>query len=111
IAKHPVFELRDNDIWLDFPLPLHIAILGGTIELPTLTGRIMLTILPMTPSGKVFRLKNKGFPNDKTQEVGSQYIKVLVDIPTDLNENERKLIEGLSEKEYILSKEFKSKLS
>lgn len=111
IAKHPVFELRDNDIWLDFPLPLHIAILGGSIEVPTLTGRIMLTIPPMTPSGKVFRLKNKGFPNDKTQEVGSQYIKVLVDIPADLNENERKLIEALSDKEYVLSKEFKSKLS
>ncbi len=71
----------------------------------------MLTIPPMTPSGKVFRLKNKGFPNDSGPESGSQYIKVLVDIPSDLNEKEREFIESLSEKEYTLSKEFKSKLS
>lgn len=111
IAKHPVFELKENDIWVDFPVPLHIACLGGSLEVPTLTGRVMLTIPPMTPSGKIFRLKNKGFPNDSSRENGSQYIKVLVDIPSDLNEKEREFMESLSKKDYILSKEFKTKLS
>ncbi len=111
IAKHPLFELRENDIWVDFPIPLPTAVLGGSLEVPTLTGRVMLTIPPMTPSGKVFRIKNKGFPNDSGPENGSQYIKILVDIPSDLNEKEREFIESLSEKEYALSKEFKNKLS
>ena len=111
IAKHPIFELKDSDVWVDFPVPLNVAVLGGSLEVPTLTGRVMLTIPPMTPSGKVFRLKNKGFPNDSGSAYGSQYIKVLVDIPSDLNEQEREFIESLSKKEYALSKEFKSKLS
>lgn len=111
IAKHPIFELRDSDVWVDFPIPLHIACLGGSLEVPTLTGRVMLTIPPMTPSGKIFRLKNKGFPNDSGRENGSQYIKVLVDIPSELTEKEREFVESLSKKDYILSKEFKAKLS
>lgn len=111
IAKHPLFELRENDIWVDFPISLPTAVLGGSLEVPTLTGRVMLTIPPMTTSGKIFRLKNKGFPNDSGPENGSQYIKILVDIPSDLNEKEREFIESLSGKEYPLSKEFKSKLS
>jgi molecular chaperone DnaJ len=111
IAKHAIFELRENDIWLDFPVPLPVACLGGSLEVPTLTGRVMLTIPPNTASGKVFRLKNKGFPNDSGRDSGSQYIKVLVDIPSDLNEKEREFIESLSKKEYTLTKEFKNKLS
>jgi molecular chaperone DnaJ len=111
IAKHAIFELKENDIWVDFPVPLHVACLGGSLEVPTLTGRVMLTIPPNTASGKVFRLKNKGFPNDSGHENGSQYIKVLVDIPSDLNEKEREFIESLSKKEYTLTKEFKNKLS
>lgn len=111
LAKHSLFDLRENDIWVDFPVPLPTAILGGSLEVPTLTGRVMLTIPPMTPSGKIFRLKNKGFPNDSGLEHGSQYIKILVDIPSDLNEKEREFIESLSGKEYTLSKEFKNKLS
>lgn len=110
IAKHSVFELKDHDIWVDFPVPLPTAVLGGSLEVPTLTGRVMLTIPPMTPSGKIFRLKNKGFPNDSGLDHGSQYIKILVDIPSDLNEKEREFIESLSKKEYPLSKEFKNKL-
>ncbi len=111
VARHPLFELRDNDVWVEFPIPLHISILGGSLEVPTLTGRVMLTIPPMTPSGKVFRLKNKGFPNDSSGNYGSQYIKVLVDIPSNLNEKEREFFESLSEKDYLLMKEFKAKLS
>lgn len=111
IAKHSLFELKENDIWVDFPVPLHVACLGGSLEVPTLTGRVMLTIPPNTPSGKTFRLKNKGFPNDSGQENGSQYIKILVDIPSDLNDKEREFIESLSKKEYALTKEFKNKIS
>lgn len=111
IAKHSVFELKESDIWVDFPIPLPVAILGGSLEVPTLTGRVMLTIPPKTPSGKIFRLKNKGFPNDTGGEPGSQYIKILVDIPSDLNEEEKRFIESLSNKEFTLTKEFKNKLS
>jgi molecular chaperone DnaJ len=111
IAKHPVFELRDQDVWLDFPVPLPVAALGGSLEVPTLTGKVMLTIPPLTTSGKIFRLKNKGFPSDQRgHETGSQYVKVLIDLPSQISEKEKEFFESLSKKEYTLFKEFKNKL-
>lgn len=109
VQKHSYFELKDLDIWLEFPVPLHIAILGGNIEVPTLTGKVSLTIPEKTPSGKIFRLKNKGFPNDKGGETGSQYVKVLIDIPADLNSEELELIKNFSHKDYILTRDLKLK--
>jgi molecular chaperone DnaJ len=107
IQKHAHFDIKDNDVWLEFPVPIHTAILGGEVEVPTLHGKVVLSIPPLTPSGKVLRLKSKGFPGDKNSEPGSQYIKVLVDIPTSLNEKEKEFFKGLSNKEYLLTKEFK----
>lgn len=105
VAKHALFELRDSDIWVDFPVPLHIAVLGGSLEVPTINGKVMLTIPAMTPSGKVFRLKGKGFSSD-----GSQYVKVLVDLPTEISDNEKDFFKSLEKKEYSLTKDFKNKM-
>ncbi len=108
IPEHPLFKIKnESDIWVDFPLPLHIAILGGSIEVPILTGKVSINIPAMTPSGKVFRLKGKGFPNDKIKEPGSQYVKVLIDIPQSLTDEEKDFFKSFSEKEYILAKDLK----
>lgn len=108
ISEHALFKLKENnDIWVEYPLPLHIACLGGSIEVPTLTGKVELTIPALTPSGKVFRIKGKGFPNDKGGENGSHYIKVLVDIPQSLTDEEKEFFKSLSTKDYILAKDQK----
>lgn len=112
IPEHPLFKIKnDIDVWIDFPIPLHIAVLGGTVEIPTLTGKIALNIPEQTPSGKVFRLKNKGLfknkPHDKSLADGSQYVRVLIDLPKDLSEKEKAFFSSLASKEYILAKDLK----
>ncbi|MPZ58780.1 MAG: DnaJ domain-containing protein [Rhizobiales bacterium] len=62
IAPHPVFKRDGNDLRLDLPITLDEAVLGAKVRVPTLDGAVDLAIPPGTSSGRVFRLRGKGFP-------------------------------------------------
>jgi molecular chaperone DnaJ len=66
------------------------------VIVPTLTGKADMKIPPGTQSGKIFRLKEKGVPDVHTRDVGDELIRVVVDIPTKLTAEQRKLIEDFS---------------
>ena len=80
IASHPFFRREGNDIRLDLPVTLSEAVLGGKVKVPTPDGAVMLTIPKGATSGKVFRLKERGF-TDKTGKRGDQLITLQVDLP------------------------------
>jgi DnaJ-class molecular chaperone len=63
IAPHPIFTLDGADVKLDLPITLYEAALGAKVRAPTLEGHVELTIPPWTSSGRIFRLRGKGFPN------------------------------------------------
>ena len=63
IEEHSLFERDEDDFFHDVHLPFALAALGGTIEVPTLDGKISLKIPSGTQSNKTFRLKNNGMPN------------------------------------------------
>ena len=73
------------------------AILGGDAEVPTIDGRVRITIEPGTQSGKVMRLRGKGLPDVNGRGRGDIIVVVDVVIPTTLTKEERKLVEELSE--------------
>jgi DnaJ-class molecular chaperone len=79
IAPHPLFKRDGADLRLDLPITLYEAVLGAKVRTPTIDGAVMLTIPPNTSSGRIFRLKGKGFPA-KTGK-GDQLITVLVALP------------------------------
>ncbi len=60
VLSHPIFTRDNLDVRLNIPITLKEAVLGAKITIPTLTGRVSLTIPPNTSSGKVLRLKGKG---------------------------------------------------
>ncbi len=62
IARHPVFEREGADLRAELPVTLYEAVLGGKVRVPTLDGAVELAIPPGTNSGRIFRLKGKGFP-------------------------------------------------
>jgi DnaJ-class molecular chaperone len=62
IAPHPVFRREGNDLRLDLPITLYEAVLGAKVRVPTLAGAVELAIPADTSSGRVFRLRGKGFP-------------------------------------------------
>lgn len=86
IRPHPVFKRVGDDLTCDCPLTLDEAVLGAKIEVPTLTGRVQLSIPPATSSGRVFRLKGKGVTNAATGLTGDQLVTVRIVLPETIDE-------------------------
>lgn len=93
VADHEVFERQGDDLFCEIPIKFTLATLGGTIEVPTLSGRASLKIPAGTQSGTTFRLKNKGLPNLRSQNSGDQLVRVHVEVPTSLTAEQRKKLE------------------
>lgn len=118
VADHPLFRRSDNDVHLELPLNFSDAVIGAVIEIPTLTGKASLKIPPGTPSGQVFRLKGKGFafvdrssgPNGSAS--GDMLVKVLIDVPRDLTDDQRELLKqfALSVRPGSMVKSFQEKV-
>lgn len=108
IAPHPLFEVKNSDLWLDLPISFKTAALGGTAEVPTLTGKVELKIPEGTSSGRVFRLRDKGLPAVRGSEKGSLFVKVLIDVPTTMSSNLKDALKDLGSGK--LQKEFEEKL-
>lgn len=77
-------------------LDVPTATLGGAVEVPTITGRARLNIPAGTQPGKVLRLRGKGLPSpDNRGAVGDELINIMVYIPEQLTDEERKAFENL----------------
>ncbi|WP_310497590.1 J domain-containing protein, partial [Sandarakinorhabdus sp.] len=82
IDRHRVLERDGDDIRLDLPVTLDEAVLGAKIRMPTAEGPVTLTIPAGTSSGKVLRLKGRGFTRlDGTR--GDQLVTVMINLPAD----------------------------
>lgn len=93
--EHLLFRRKDNDVLLDLPITISDAIIGSTVEVPTLSGRATLTVPPGTHPGQVFRLKGKGFPEIGGYGSGDMLVRIVIDVPKDLNEDEKRQIRAL----------------
>ena len=97
VKPHSLFQRDGNDVWCEVPLTMVKAALGSEIEVPTLDGKVSLTIPEGTQTGKVFRLKEKGIPRLRGTGRGDQYVRVKVIIPTKIDSKRRKLLEEFAE--------------
>ena len=92
VKPHQLFERDGNDIVCEVPITFVQATLGDTIEVPTLDGRVKHKIPEGTQSGTVFRLKGRGVPNVRGFGKGDQYVKIIVEIPKNLTEEQKDLL-------------------
>ena len=81
VRHHAYFKREDDDILLELPLSLPEAVLGAKVEVPTVTGRVTLTVPKGTSGGQVFRLKGKGVANPRARIPGDQLVKVKIVLP------------------------------
>ena len=81
VKPHGDFTRAGEDIQSDAPITIDEAILGGKIEVPTINGRVQLTIPKGTSSGRAFRLKAKGIKNAATGVIGDHIITVRIVLP------------------------------
>ena len=91
------FQRDGGDVHAAAPITFPQAALGCEIDVPTLEGEVKLTIPEGTQSGKVLRLRGKGFPSLRASARGDQLVHVYVEVPTKLNKRQRELLEELAE--------------
>ena len=96
VKKHKLFQRHANNIHYTLPLNFSTACLGGDVIVPTLYGDCELHISESTPSETTLILKNKGCPSlNNKNKIGDQHVKVIINIPDKLSEEEKKLIKEL----------------
>ena len=82
VTPHRYFTRDGDDVRLDLPVTLSEAVKGGPVKVPTVEKAVMLTIPAGSSSGKVLRLKGKGF-HKKAGGRGDQLVTLMVDVPAD----------------------------
>lgn len=93
---HPDLHRDGLNIAYDLHITFPDAVFGTNIEVPTIDGRAKIKIPPGTQSGKIFRLKGKGFPAVNSYEKGDQLIHVNVWTPQNLSSEEKSMIEKMN---------------
>ncbi|WP_347159773.1 molecular chaperone DnaJ [Pontibacter chitinilyticus] len=94
---HPTLKRDGNNVIFDQYISFVDAALGADIEVPTISGKVKITIKPGTQSGEIFRLRGKGIKDLNGYGKGDQLIHINVWTPKTLNNEERSLLEGLRE--------------
>ena len=94
---HPELLRDGNDLIHNLNITVTTALLGGTVEVPTVDGRAKIKIAPGTHAGKVLRLGGKGLPDVNGYGRGDELVVVDITIPDRLTKEERKLVEQLAE--------------
>ncbi|MEZ0199029.1 DnaJ C-terminal domain-containing protein, partial [Pseudomonas qingdaonensis] len=97
MAPHPLFDVEGHDLIITVPLAPWEAALGAKVAVPTLDGKINLTIRPDSQSGQRLRVPGKGLVN-KQGERGNLYAQLKVVMPPASDESARELWTKLSEK-------------
>lgn len=97
VAPSKKFIRKGNDIYIDTHISMGHAALGIEIKVPTVDGDVKYKIPAGTQSGTLFRLKGKGVPRVNSSGRGDQYVKVIVDIPKNLNEKQKQALEAFME--------------
>jgi molecular chaperone DnaJ len=99
VKSHPYFQRYGDDILCVMPITVAQAVLGDEVEMDTLNGRAKLKIPPGTQSDTTFRLRGEGIPSLRSRGRGDMHVKVVVKVPTKLNEKQKKLYQELAAEE------------
>jgi molecular chaperone DnaJ len=95
--EHPIFERHDNNVVMEYSIPFDLAVLGGERAVPTLEGKVKLTIPAGIEAGKVLRLKGKGLPSSRNGYRGDQLVKINIHIPNKLSNKTKELLKELAQ--------------
>jgi len=96
IKEHPVFQRDEDDLYCEVPISFPLAALGGEVPVPTLEGRANVKIPAGTQTGQIFKLRGKGIVNIEGRGRGDLLARVVVEVPTRLNAEQRRKLEEFS---------------
>lgn len=97
IEPHDTFRREGVDLHADLHLAVTQAMLGAHVDFETLDGMEQITVSPATSHGHTFRFRHKGVPVVNRGGRGDLYVHVVIDLPTDLDEEQEMLVRQLAE--------------
>jgi len=97
VKEHEIFEREEDTLFCEVPISFATAALGGEMRVPTLEGKATLKVPAGTQSGTVFKLKGKGVPAMNSSARGDLMVRVLVEVPSKLNGDQRRKLEEFAE--------------
>ena len=100
VEAHPLFQREGRDVVCEVPIGVTKAVLGGTLDVPTLDGRATINVPPGTRSGQRFRLKGRGVPASSGKPAGDLYALIQIHPPKTLDARSRELFEELKQLEH-----------
>lgn len=103
LARHPEFEVQQDDLASDLVLAPWEAVLGANVSVPTLEGSVSIRIPPGSREGQRLRVRGEGL--GKAGSRGDLYVTLRVETPTHLNEEERRLWEQLANRSVFRPRE------
>ncbi|MFX1374716.1 MAG: DnaJ C-terminal domain-containing protein [Promethearchaeota archaeon] len=92
IKKHPNFERKEDDIYVEQEVPFTTAALGGKIQVQGIEKTLNVSIPPGTMDSSLLRLKNQGFYKINSEQRGNLLIKIKIKVPKNLNMKQKELI-------------------
>jgi molecular chaperone DnaJ len=93
LKEHAIFQRDEDNLYCEVPIPFSTAALGGEIPVPTLDGKASLKVPAGTQSGQIFKLRGKGISNVNRRGRGDLVARLLVEVPTSLNAEQRQKLE------------------
>ena len=110
VRQHPLFTREGYNVFIDMPITFVQAALGATVKVPTLDGAVEYDIPEGTQSETTFKLRGKGIPYIRSKARGDQYVKVRVEVPSNLSSKQKELLREFEEdKNYKQKKSFMDK--
>ncbi|MDP6538265.1 MAG: molecular chaperone DnaJ [Planctomycetota bacterium] len=94
---HKVFQRSGPDVLAEIPFSFTQLALGDKVEIPTLRGKVEMTIPAGTPSGKILRLRGQGLPVVERSTRGDQLVRVFIEVPTKLTDRQTELLAEFAE--------------
>lgn len=97
VRPHPIFERDGYNVWVEMHISFAAAALGCALQVPTLDGKVQYNVPAGTQSGDVFKLKGKGIQSLNNRGRGDELVRVIVDVPRNLNDRQKQLLRELDE--------------
>jgi len=97
VADHDFFERKGENLYCQIPITFVEATLGAKVEVPTIDGHATIKIPQGTQNGQKFRIRGKGVPALRGQQVGDQFVEVVINVPRIRDERSKELLREFEE--------------
>jgi DnaJ-class molecular chaperone len=97
VKPHPYLKRKGQDIYFEKEISYSLAVLGGVVEVPTVSGTVKLKVRPGTQSGTTVKLRDQGIPYPQTYRKGDQYVIYKINTPSRVSSRAKELLKELEE--------------